>query len=73
MVLGEQLKGFGNGSVSGATRGKITEALEDLRAKVLVKLLEQVRPISTRAAKKAKGQSQLRLASGNAMSRYSSF
>ena len=49
-VLGGRLEGFGNGSVTGATRGIITEEIENLRAKVLTMLLEQVRPITTRAA-----------------------
>ena len=49
-IFGGRLEGLGNGSVSGATRGNIMEEIENLRAKVLARLLEQVRPISTRAA-----------------------
>ena len=49
-VLASPVEGFGDGSVSGATRGKIVEALEDTRARLLAKALADVRPCSTRAA-----------------------
>ena len=57
-LLGEELPevvntttlGIGGGSVSGATRGRVVEARENVRAKVLAKLLQEVRPKSTRAA-----------------------
>ena len=39
-----------DGSVSGETRRRLTEARENWRAKVLTKRLEQVRPKATRAA-----------------------
>ena len=49
-ALSTELEGFGEGSTSGKTRGRIVEAIECTRAKVLVKALELVRPKSTRAA-----------------------
>ena len=56
--LGEELPGvmaaptgsIGDGSVTGSTRGKVVEARENLRAKVLDKVLLDLRPKSTRAA-----------------------
>ena len=49
-VLEVPVEGVGDGSVSGATRKRITEARENLRAKVLEKALSLVRPKATRAA-----------------------
>jgi len=49
-VLATPLEGLGDGSTSGSTRGKVVEAMECTRAKVLVKALDLVRPRSTRAA-----------------------
>ena len=49
-VFRSPVEGVGKGSVSGATRKSITEAVENTRAKVLVKALDLVRPKSTRAA-----------------------
>ena len=49
-VLATPLPGLGAGCVTGETRGKVVEAVENLRAKVLKKALHQVRPKSTRAA-----------------------
>ena len=49
-ALGASIEGIGDGSVSGETRGHIMECLENSRAKVLVKALEEVRPRSTRAS-----------------------
>ena len=49
-VMRQRLIGLGDGSVSGATRGRIVQAVEEQRAKVLSKALEEVRPKSTRAA-----------------------
>ena len=40
----------GSGSVTGATRGRVVDAIESLRSKVLEKALSEVRPKSTRAA-----------------------
>ena len=48
--LATPLSGLGEGSVSGATRGRIVEAIENLRAMVLAKTLQDVRPQKTRAA-----------------------
>ena len=44
------MEGLGKGSLSGSTRGKVTEAVENTRAKVLEKALSLVRPKTTRAA-----------------------
>ena len=49
-ALATLLPGLGDGSVCGATRGHLVEALENIRAKVLAKTLQEVRPQSTRAA-----------------------
>ena len=49
-VLSTQLAGLGEGSTSGKTRGKIVEAVECTRARILAKALDLVRPTSTRAA-----------------------
>ena len=49
-VLSIQLEAFGEGSTNGKTRGKVVEAIECTRAKVLAKTLELIRPTSTRAA-----------------------
>ena len=49
-VLATPLLGLGDGSVTGATRGKVITAVENLRAKALDKALQEVRPKSTRAA-----------------------
>ena len=49
-LLRVEIQGLGDGSVSGATRGRIVQAVEDQRVKVLGRLLDQVRPKSTRAA-----------------------
>ena len=49
-ILKSPVEGIGKGSVSGATRKSITEAVENTRAKVLAKALDLVRPKSTRAA-----------------------
>ena len=44
------VEGIGDGSVSGDSRSKVVEAMENTRAKVLNKALKEVRPKSTRAA-----------------------
>ena len=49
-VLATPLPGLGNGSLNGSTRSKVMEAREQIQAKVLNKVLEAVRPKSTRAA-----------------------
>jgi hypothetical protein len=49
-ALATPLRGLGQGSVCGATRGHLVEALENLRSKVLKKALAELRPRSTRAA-----------------------
>ena len=49
-VLTTALEGLGEGSTSGKTRGRVVEAIECTRAKVLSKALSLVRPKSTRAA-----------------------
>ena len=49
-MLATPLRGLGEGSVTGATRGEIMAAQEELQAKVLSKALSEVRPKSTRAA-----------------------
>ena len=49
-VITTPLVGLGEGSTSGKTRGRVVEAIECSRAKVLAKALELVRPKSTRAA-----------------------
>ena len=41
-------KGVGCGSVTGETRGKIVEAREKTRAKLLIRALEQFRPQKAR-------------------------
>ena len=43
------VEGIGEGSVSGETRGKIVENLENVRAQVLEEALGNVRPLKTRA------------------------
>ena len=48
--LDSSVEGIGEGSVSGETKGKILECMENARAKALSKALENVRPVSTRAA-----------------------
>ena len=50
LVMATTTIGIGEGSVSGATRGRVVEARENVRAKVLDKLLLEVRPRSTREA-----------------------
>ena len=49
-IFSTNSEGIGHGSVTGATRGKVVSALEVLRANVLGKALDEVRPKSTRAA-----------------------
>ena len=49
-MLATPVEGLGNGSVSGATRRRVTEAVENTRSKVLVKALSLVRPKTTRAS-----------------------
>ena len=49
-VLSTPLAGFGDGSTTGKTRGRVVEAIECTRAKVLAKALDLIRPKSTRAA-----------------------
>ena len=49
-VLACDVAGIGDGSVTGDTRRRLTEARENWRAKVMDKGLEQVRPKSTRAS-----------------------
>ena len=49
-ALATPLLGLGSGSVNGSTRSKVVEVMEQLHAKVLSKVLEGVRPKSTRAA-----------------------
>ena len=49
-VLTSRVEGLGEDSVTGATRGRIVEAVETTRALLLSKVLEEVRPKSTRAA-----------------------
>ena len=49
-VLDSPVEGIGGDSVSGDSRGHIVSALDNLRSKVLGKLLEEVRPKNTRAA-----------------------
>ena len=44
------MEGLGEGSITGSTRRRITEAVENTRAKVLEKALSLVRPKTTRAA-----------------------
>jgi hypothetical protein len=49
-ALGCTFQAIGDGSVTGETRGRLVEARENQRAKVLTKALEEVRPRSTREA-----------------------
>ena len=49
-VFAPTTQGIGDGSVSGLTRNRITEARENSRSKLLTKALKQVRPKSTRPA-----------------------
>ena len=49
-ILDTPVEVAGGGSVSGATRKKVVEEIENLRAKILEKALAEVRPKSTRAA-----------------------
>ena len=49
-ALATQLAGLGGGSTSGKTRERVVEALECTRAKILTKVLDRVRPKTTRAA-----------------------
>ena len=49
-VLDTPIEGVGEGSIDGSTRGKVTQAVEGMRAKVLEKALALVRPKTTRAA-----------------------
>ena len=49
-ALATPLPGLGNGSLNGSTRSRVVEAREQMQAKVLNKVLEGVRPKSTRAA-----------------------
>ena len=49
-VFATPLLGLGKGSLNGSTRSKVVEVMEQLHAKVLNKVLEAVRPKSTRAA-----------------------
>lgn len=49
-TLSVSARGLGEGSVSGSTRSKIMEAVENTRSLLLTKALEDVRPLSTRAA-----------------------
>ena len=49
-VLDTPVEGVGDGSVSGATRKRVVEQVENMRAKVLEKSLSDVRPKTTRAA-----------------------
>ena len=49
-ALACEVSGIGYGSVTGETRGRVVEARENTRAKVLEKALTLVRPKSTRAA-----------------------
>ena len=48
-VLNVAVEGIGDGSVSGDTQGKVVEAIENTRSKVLDKSLKILRPINTLA------------------------
>ena len=43
------VEGIGEGSVSGETRGRITDCREDTRARILIKTLSELVPPSNRA------------------------
>ena len=51
-ILSSMVEGMGEGSVSGESRGRIVKCLGNIRAQVLEKAMENVRPQSTRAVRR---------------------